>query len=604
MMNSNIKCTYEYFEVSVNKCQLAKDYCLSGRYFNLMVFHFCTLEEKLYYTLPIFILLIFLSFYMLSSTANKYLSSSLTIISDKFGLSQNISAMTLLAFGNGAPDVISSIVASGNNSVEGLGLSIGALLGSGMVITTIVFSLVICFSKNGVKVIPKMFIRECVFYLFSLIILCLFALDGVIYIWESCLFIGIYFINLLAALYIEKSRRNEIKNKDPQKKALTHSTINEFNETASSSSNESEDSNNDDNMYESRDRKQTQIYNLEITVEDIALIANKGSIFRKHTDEDLLENNYTEMNIEALSDLVDERKKTLTVIKQSNKKENKNNIKNLAKNPGILFRIKRHYFNILDEFSNLSTLKQIIYIIELPFLIIRDLSIPAVEEKKYNKYIFVLFPILSCLAVITLMNLWTIVLSKWYIITIIAIVAIIFTFILIATCFKDNLPKHILLFCFLNFAISVVWIWASSNLLVDILNFIGITFNIPRPFLGLTLLAIGNSAPDTSLNCSLAKNGYGEMAVAGTFAGPLFNLLIGLGVSLLQQTIRLGKVEINFFDRKNIVNLIGFGLLFLNILSMLIISKITKFHLNRVCALVATLIFITYLVLISVVTFN
>ena len=70
-----------------------------------MVFHFCTLHEKLNYTLPVFILLIFLSFYnMLSRTANNYLPSSFTIISDKFGLSKNISALTLLAFGNLAPD--------------------------------------------------------------------------------------------------------------------------------------------------------------------------------------------------------------------------------------------------------------------------------------------------------------------------------------------------------------------------------------------------------------------------------------------------------------------------------------------------------------------
>jgi len=37
-----------------------------------------------------------------------------------------------------------------------------------------------------------------------------------------------------------------------------------------------------------------------------------------------------------------------------------------------------------------------------------------------------------------------------------------------------------------------------------------------------------------SLNCALAKSGYGEMAIAGSIAGPLFNLMIGFGISSLK----------------------------------------------------------------------
>jgi Ca2+/Na+ antiporter len=42
---------------------------------------------------------------------------------------------------------------------------------------------------------------------------------------------------------------------------------------------------------------------------------------------------------------------------------------------------------------------------------------------------------------------------------------------------------------------------------------------------------------DLSVNIALAKAGYGEMGIAGSIAGPLFNVLIGLGISLIKKNI-------------------------------------------------------------------
>jgi len=53
----------------------------------------------------------------------------------------------------------------------------------------------------------------------------------------------------------------------------------------------------------------------------------------------------------------------------------------------------------------------------------------------------------------------------------------------------------------------------------------------------MTLLSFGNSVPDLTLNIALAKKGYGEMGIAGSIAGPLFNVLVGLGIPLIKQTI-------------------------------------------------------------------
>jgi len=47
--------------------------------------------------------------------------------------------------------------------------------------------------------------------------------------------------------------------------------------------------------------------------------------------------------------------------------------------------------------------------------------------------------------------------------------------------------------------------------------------------MGLTILAWGNSMGDLAANMTMAKKGLANMAITACFAGPVFNILIGLG---------------------------------------------------------------------------
>ena len=56
---------------------------------------------------------------------------------------------------------------------------------------------------------------------------------------------------------------------------------------------------------------------------------------------------------------------------------------------------------------------------------------------------------------------------------------------------------------------------------------------------------------DLTADVAMAKRGYGEMAVTGTIAGPIFNILAGLGLSEAESiftNIKPGprKLKINF----------------------------------------------------------
>lgn len=76
---------------------------------------------------------------------------------------------------------------------------------------------------------------------------------------------------------------------------------------------------------------------------------------------------------------------------------------------------------------------------------------------------------------------------------------------------------------------------------------------LPRALFGLTILAWGNCLGDMSADVAMTKKGYGEMAITGTMAGPIFNILVGQGAA---NTIKLlgeenpmkAKISVSVFE--------------------------------------------------------
>ena len=68
--------------------------------------------------------------------------------------------------------------------------------------------------------------------------------------------------------------------------------------------------------------------------------------------------------------------------------------------------------------------------------------------------------------------------------------------------------------------------------LIVCLEVLGLVWQISPAYLGLTVLAWGNCVGDLFSIISLARKGLGEMALAGCYGGPVFNLLFGLGLAM------------------------------------------------------------------------
>ena len=99
--------------------------------------------------------------------------------------------------------------------------------------------------------------------------------------------------------------------------------------------------------------------------------------------------------------------------------------------------------------------------------------------------------------------------------------------IYIRMCTKITQPPERLIFLYaiIAFVMSILWISFTCDIVVDLLSVLGLMLGLPKTLLGLTLLAWGNCLGDMNANVAMTKKGFGEMAITGCMAGPVFNVL-------------------------------------------------------------------------------
>ena len=145
---------------------------------------------------------------MISEASDEYLSVSLTRLSERFGFSEALTGVTLLALANGSPDVISSMVAGGDD--DGALISIGALYGASLFVCNLVFSSVVNATPKQLVDIPKkFFVRDvATFFFVTTLLIFLGFLELKLY-YISIIFFSIYFVYVLIVLYMEvQEKRN------------------------------------------------------------------------------------------------------------------------------------------------------------------------------------------------------------------------------------------------------------------------------------------------------------------------------------------------------------------------------------------------------------
>ncbi|KAJ6762776.1 MITOCHONDRIAL SODIUM/CALCIUM EXCHANGER PROTEIN [Salix purpurea] len=144
---------------------------------------------------------------------------------------------------------------------------------------------------------------------------------------------------------------------------------------------------------------------------------------------------------------------------------------------------------------------------------------------------------------------------------------------------KEPPKNEQILVVLVAFVMSVFWISAVAGELLNCLEAVGILLEVPPSLLGLTVLAWGNSVGDLVADVAVAKAGQPAMAMAGCFAGPMFNMLVGLGSALVILTADVYPKAYRLHFHISIV--IAFVFLLFGLMGSLLVITWSRFRVPR-----------------------
>mmetsp|Transcript_24713 Transcript_24713/g.21947 ORF Transcript_24713/g.21947 Transcript_24713/m.21947 type:complete len:205 (+) Transcript_24713:2-616(+) len=164
-------------------------------------------------------------------------------------------------------------------------------------------------------------------------------------------------------------------------------------------------------------------------------------------------------------------------------------------------------------FKDKSVFKKLIFIfLEGPLNILRRLTIPASDGESWNKIYAVAMPVCSIIFVHVVTGLIDFRSVPHFSFWILLGVALLLSILIFFFTSMKEAPRFIVIFSVVAFFFSILWMWSAVNILVDILGVLGLLLKFEAPFLGVTMLAWGNSFGEVMANSTFARKGLGKMA--------------------------------------------------------------------------------------------
>ena len=364
-MNCNSSIINSFLTIE-KKCQFVNENC-PYNYINFYYFHYCLLNSSILPSIIVFLIFLIILFFILSSTSDLFLSTAMVKLIETYNINQNIAAVTLISFGNCAPDIISSLVASENDNIS---FSLGSIIGSGMFITSFVLGLVV-FKGKDIKVNSLSFNRDLLLYIIALGIIVIIGIRKKINFFYSLGFISIYVLNVTLAFFHGKKDKNKKKeendiNDDEDKEKMNRD-------------NDVKDINLKDSITKSKYKE------IELEPKNSSIDYYYKEYIKSTFNPDIINK---QIFGEIKEDIDKEQEAIIEIEKAYSQLINENLI--LAK---IFFK-KKFLFDKEKKWGEIPNYLKIFYVLfELPLILLREVTIPICENKKWNKIKFCLLPI-------------------------------------------------------------------------------------------------------------------------------------------------------------------------------------------------------------------
>ncbi|PHT41142.1 Cation/calcium exchanger 5 [Capsicum baccatum] len=479
----------------------------SNGIFNYVFLHYCLFQENPFFSVPFLAFCVFLQFYVLIKAAQDYFSVVVTKLSKHLKLSPSMGAVTLLALGNGAPDVFASVAAvRGGQARTGF----GAILSAGTFVSAFVVGFVAIYAAPF-AVDPAPFVRDVMFYLTAALFLFYVYLSAEIFLWQAIGFVAFYLFFVGFVFWM-----------------------------------------------------------------DLGLGGGKEKGSKFGGEVSLVRNDEVHIGI---AELDSEKGKVMGTVEDG----------------------KRHTAGSWQGFGKVSL------IWSLPVSMLLRLTIPQTAPSEWSRFYvsanIALCPLLllfSCKSFVPLSHPISFLLSDthlplWFIVLCATCSLAIVHFIVEKEAPKtEQMPAVVI-----AFVMSVFWISTVAGELLNCLAVVGELLKLPAAFLGLTVLAWGNSVGDLVADVAVAKAGQPAMAMAGCFAGPMFNMLFGLGTALVMQTANVYPEAYELHLHVSIV--VAFVFLLLSLMGSLLLVTWNRFRVPRFWGFCLVGLYVVFMVISLVI---
>ncbi|OAD59743.1 Sodium/potassium/calcium exchanger 6 [Eufriesea mexicana] len=421
-----------------------------------------------------------------SNMGSQWLSNfcpSLAVIADVLRLSDNIAGVTILAFGNGAPDIFTSLV---SGSDEGI-IMFTELIGAGVFVTAIIAGSVAVIKPFRVQLKPLM--RDAGFYIVTVCWISYVVRDYTVHLWEAISFVLYYllFISVVVIMQIYENREERLKSRIPG--------------------------------VPDPDILRTYLANKDVaTVPNIPVRTRASGLRTK-----LVELEKQEHNKMAPGEAVEEN----------------------GDRPKGLFKEFLYDINPVgkEDWIDANRIFKFILIIRAPAMIFLQLFIPLVNttavKRGWSKLLNCFQLCVTPTVALFLLNVWKAHFGPVSVVPIFLLVGSVIGVIVFLMTHVDRVPKFHNVFAFLGFLAAMLMVYLIAGEVMAVLQCVGYAFSISDAMLGITFLAWGNSVGDLISNVAIARRGFPRMGYAACFGGPMFNTLLGLGLTYGKEASKL-----------------------------------------------------------------